>query len=144
MSGGVVRLGVGSRLVYDGEAVEVIEMVATAVGNEVVLKDRLGRMLRVAVKELLLSERDRVVPDGSGPSSADNEDIASVVLSRLSPAERRRLVERAEHVREVRTGYKSGSAELARPGEPRPEYNPASSGIQPRLVLHGALRGEGC
>lgn len=125
MSGGVVRLSVGSRLVYDGEAVEVIEMVATAVGNQVVLKDRLGRMLRVAAKELLLSERARVVPDGPGPSSADDEDVASVVLSRLSPAERQRLVERAGHVREVRTGYKSGSAELARPGEPRPEYDPA-------------------
>ncbi|MEV0972102.1 hypothetical protein [Microtetraspora glauca] len=102
MSAGMVRLGVGTRLVYDGEAVEVIEMVATAAGNEVVLKDRLGRMLRIAVKELLFSDRARVVPDGPGPSPADEEDVASAVLSRLSPAERQRLLERVEHVREVR------------------------------------------
>ncbi|MEU4233220.1 hypothetical protein AB0F17_53790 [Nonomuraea sp. NPDC026600] len=35
-----------------------------------------------------------------------------------------KILERAEHVREVRTGYKSGSAELAGPAEPRPEYDP--------------------
>ncbi|GAA2282455.1 helix-turn-helix domain-containing protein [Kitasatospora cystarginea] len=125
MTAGTVRLGVGARLVYDGEAVEVVETVATAAGNEVVLKDRLGRMLRVAVKELLFSDRARVVPDGPGPSSADDEDLASVVVSALSLPERKRLRERTEHVREVRTGYRSGSAELARDGEPRPEYDPA-------------------
>lgn len=36
MSRGMVRLGVGARLLYDGEAVEVVEFAATGAGNEVV------------------------------------------------------------------------------------------------------------
>ena len=122
---GVVRLGVGARLLYDGEAVEIVETAATMAGNEVVLKDRLGRLMRVSVRELLFSDRCTVVPDGLGPSSDDDRDLASVVLSRLSVEERRRLLEKAEHVREVRFGYKSGTSELARDGEPRPEYDPS-------------------
>ncbi|MFJ1610715.1 transposase [Streptomyces sp. NPDC088253] len=124
MSAGSVRLGVGARLLYDGEAVEIIEMAATMTGNEVVLKDRLGRIFRVSVKELLFSDRAQVVADGPGPSSADDREIASVVLSQLEPEVRQRVLERAEHVREIRTGYKSGSAELARQGEPRPGFEP--------------------
>jgi hypothetical protein len=42
VSSGAVRLGVGARLVYDGEAVEIVEFVATVAGNEVVLKDGRG------------------------------------------------------------------------------------------------------
>lgn len=128
MNTGVVRLGVGTRMLYDGEAVEVIETVATAAGNEIVLKDRLGRLSRVAVKELLFSDRVQFVQDGPGPSPSDNRELASVLLSRLDDEDctqqRRRLLERAEHVREVRFGYKSGSAELARPDEPRPAFDP--------------------
>ena len=40
MSGAAARFGVGTRLVYDGEVVEVIEMMATAAGNEVVLRTK--------------------------------------------------------------------------------------------------------
>ena len=53
MSSAGVRVGVGTRFRYDGETVEVIEMAITATGNEVVLKDHHGRVMRLAVKELL-------------------------------------------------------------------------------------------
>jgi hypothetical protein len=59
-----VRVGVGTRFRYDGETVEVIEMAITSTGNEVVLKDHHGRVMRLAVKELLLSDRAQVIPDG--------------------------------------------------------------------------------
>jgi transposase InsO family protein len=117
-------LGVGTRFIYDGEAVEVVEFVATGAGNEVVLKDRMDRVLRVAVRELLFSERASVVPQEPGASAQDLEDLASVVLSRLDLAERERVLERAGHVREVLYGYRSGSAELPAPGEPRAQYDP--------------------
>ncbi len=81
MSSAGVRVGVGTRFRYDGETVEVIEMAITATGNEVVLKDHHGRVMRIAVKELLLSGRAQVIPDGPGPSSDDGEDPASVVLA---------------------------------------------------------------
>lgn len=124
MSGVFVRVGVGTRFRYDGETVEVIEMAITATGNEVVLKDHHGRLLRLAVRELLLSDRARVIPDSPGPSSDDVEDLASVVLAQLSHGQRDALLERAAHIREVLTGYRSGSPETAEEGEPRPQYAP--------------------
>ena len=123
MSSAGVRVGVGTRFRYDGETVEVIEMAITATGNEVVLKDHHGRVMRLAVKELL-SDRAQVIPDGPGPSSDDDEDLASVVLAQLSHGQRDALLERAAHIREVLTGYRSGSPDMAEEGEPRPKYAP--------------------
>ena len=51
MSGAGTRVGVGTHFVYDGEAVEVIELVATTAGNEVALKDVRGRVQRLSLKE---------------------------------------------------------------------------------------------
>ena len=48
------------------------------------------------------------------------------VLDDLTDAERKQLSERLGHVREVLTGYRSGSADLAGPGEPRPELRPVA------------------
>lgn len=118
------RVGVGTRFCYDGETVEVVEMAATTAGNEVVLKDARGRLLRLSLKELLFSDRAAISPDGPGPSADDEGEIASVVLAQLDEAEKRKVLDRAEHVREVLTGYRSGSPELARADEPRPEYSP--------------------
>jgi hypothetical protein len=120
MSRAGVRVGAGTRFRYDGETVEVIEMAITATGNEVVLKDHHGRLMRLAVRELLLSSRVHVIPDSPGPSSGDDEDIAGVVLAQLSRGQRDAFLERAAHIREVLTGYRSGSAEMAEEGEPRP------------------------
>jgi transposase InsO family protein len=119
-----VRVGVGTRFRYDGETVEVIEMAITATGNEVVLRDHHGRLMRLAVRELLLSDRAQVIPDGPGPSNDDDGALAGVVLSQLSHEQREKLLDRAAHIREVLTGYRSGSAEQAGEGEPRPQYAP--------------------
>ncbi|WP_327245383.1 helix-turn-helix domain-containing protein [Streptomyces sp. NBC_01320] len=124
MSRAGARVGVGTRFCYDGETVEVVEMAATTAGNEVVLKDARGRLLRLSLKELLFSDRAAISPDGPGPSADDEGEIASVVLGQLDEAEKRKVLDRAEHVREVLTGYRSGSPELARADEPRPEYSP--------------------
>ena len=67
------------------------------------------RMMRLAVKELLLSDRAQVIPDGPGPSSDDGKDLATVVLAQLSNGQRDALLEKAAHIREVLTGYRSGS-----------------------------------
>ncbi|WP_329374740.1 helix-turn-helix domain-containing protein [Streptomyces sp. NBC_01483] len=105
-------------------SVEVIELAITSNGNEAVLKDGRGKLIRLSVKELLLSDRARVIPERPGPSGHDDEDIAGVVLSQLSEAERDGVRERAAHIREVLTGYRSGTPELAEDGEPRPDYLP--------------------
>jgi transposase-like protein len=124
VSGAGVRFGVGTRLIVDGETVEIVELASARVGNEVLLKDTRGRIRRVSQRELLLSDRVRVIPDVDGPAVDDPYETAGTVLGRLTDAERARLAERAAHVEEVLTGYKSGSPQLAESGEPRPEYNP--------------------
>ncbi|MBS2964779.1 transposase [Actinocrinis puniceicyclus] len=128
MSRGATRLEVGTRLVHDGEMVEVVEFAARQIGTDVVLRSARGQYLRVSVKELLFSERVRIVADGPGPSGDGADELASATLSLLEEIDSKKrdwLVERAEHAREVCTGYKSGSAELAREGEPRPGYDPS-------------------
>jgi hypothetical protein len=69
-----------------------------------------------------MSDCTRVIPDSEGPCSDDDFELAGVVLAQLSDVERKEVVERAAHVREVLTGFRSGSEELALVGEPRPEY----------------------
>ncbi|MEU2251083.1 hypothetical protein [Streptomyces sp. NPDC019224] len=127
MNGAGTRLGVGTRFRLDGETVEVVEFASLATGMEVILKDARDRLVRMSVRELLTSDRAEVIPDDRGPAAADDGDLVSVVLARLTKEERKDVLERAEHVRETLTGYRSGSEELARPGEPRPEYAPGLS-----------------
>ena len=113
-------------------------MAITATGNEVVLKDHHGRVMRLAVKELLLSDRVQVIPDGPGPMSDDPDELAAVTLAELTKPERDAVLERAAHIREVLTGYRSGSAELA--GEGRA----ASAMVVERASARVAARfGEG-
>ncbi|NKQ57333.1 DDE-type integrase/transposase/recombinase [Amycolatopsis sp. K13G38] len=126
MSEAATRVGVGSRFCYDGEVVEVVELLATTAGTEVVLKNSSGRrMVRVALRELLASDRARVIPDSPGPSADDPDETASVLLAELTDAEQQQLRDRAAHVREVLTGYRVGMAELAAEGEPRPGFDPS-------------------
>lgn len=142
MSTAGVRIGVGSRFRYDGETVVVTQLVSTAAGGEVVLADGRGRVLRMSLKELLFSERARVIPDGPGPGSTDEETPAAVLLDQLTEAQRREMLRRAEHVREVLSGYRSGSAELARLGEPRTEFDP-SLPLEARYTAKAAELGIG-
>lgn len=58
--------------------------------------------MRLAVRELLLSDRAQVIPDGPGPSSEDDEDLASVVLAQLSHGQREALLEKAARMRRRR------------------------------------------
>jgi transposase InsO family protein len=123
---GAVKLGVGTKLSYDGELVEVVEMMPTAAGNQVVLRGLSGRRLwRVAVKELLSCEETRLLPVGQIESADDEHDqLVGVVLAELADHERDAVMERAAHIRELLTGYRSGTPDLAGPGEPRKEYRP--------------------
>jgi len=127
MTGSNVRVGVGTRFLYDGDPFEVVDMRATPAGNELVLRAITGRrdLLSVSLRELLAGERARVIPDLPGPSSDDPDELASVVLAELTESEREAVLERAAHVREVLTGYRSGNAELAGEGEPRAQFDPS-------------------
>jgi transposase len=118
-----VRIGVGTRLVHDGELVEIVEIHAGQTGMDVVLKGTSKQaLIRARLNELLMSNGTRVIPEREGPSGDDDFEPAGVVLGQLSDTERNEVIDRAAHIREVLTGFRSGSEELALPGEPRREY----------------------
>jgi hypothetical protein len=125
MTSSVMRVGVGTRVVYDGNLMEVTELYVGPSGNEVLLRSRGGKteVVRMTMQELVKRQRASLIADTPGISAADIEDPASVVLSTLSKAEQDAVSERAGHIREVLTGYRSGSAELVAKDEPRASYD---------------------
>lgn len=123
MTSAAVRIGVGTRLIHDGELVEIVEIHPGRTGMDVVLKGTSTQTFtRACLKELLVSESTRVISESEGPSSDDASEVVGVVLAQLDDTERQDVAERAAHVREVLTGFRSGSEHLALPDEPRPEY----------------------
>lgn len=127
MSAEGIRIGVGTRVLHDGQLWEVAELHPGPAGTEVVLGayGRHSEVVRISLRELLDGHRARACAEGPGPNSDDPIDPADVVLSALTPAEAEALQQRAGHIRELLTGYRSGTAEFAQPGEPRPDYYPA-------------------
>ena len=123
MTSAAVRIGVGTRLVHDGELVEIVEIHPGQAGTDVVFKGTSKQTFsRARLNELLVSDRTRVIPDSEGPRSDDEFELSGIVLAQLSDVERQEMIERAAHIREVLTGFRSGSEELALRGEPRSEY----------------------
>jgi transposase InsO family protein len=125
-----VRVGVGTRLVYDGEVVEVVGIHAVGGMPEVLARDsRTESVRRFAVDELMFSERSRLLSEDLIIEVADTEGsgVASVKWSAAPESVRSQARERAAHVREALTGYRSGCALTALPGEPRPCYRMALS-----------------
>ena len=122
MSGAGVRIGVGTRVMYDGAVHEVTEWIPTVCGTDVVLRGP-NSVCRMSVVELVSGTRVRLLIDGSGPESTDQMVPAAVVLSSLPTRRLEEVRERAAHVREVLTGYRSGSSEIAEAGEPRAEFD---------------------
>jgi len=126
MSGQVLSLAPGSRLVFDGEVAEVVAID----GVRVTLRsDRTRRFTAVQISRLAASARPAggTLPAGAGlvPGSLAGEQLDQVA-------------DRAGHVREVLTGYRSGHPDQARPGEPRPGYRPG----QPLKARYQAKAGE--
>jgi transposase InsO family protein len=124
VSSATVRIQAGTRLIYDGDAAQVVELVAVESGVDVVLRVSPDHLVHVPLRELLTSEHVGVVPTEPGPASDDPWDTASVVLAELTERERTIMRERAANVREVLTGFRSGNSLLAVAGEPRPQFDP--------------------
>jgi transposase InsO family protein len=125
-------LSAGVSVVYDGQAWEVAELSPPGV----LLAGASGELRRVSVSHLLAAPGTRV----SGIRGRDGGSDAGTVLSSLGDAELARLRERVAHVREVCTGYRHGSPDLALPGEPRPEYAPGTGKLQRYQAKAAELR----
>ena len=108
------------------------------------------RSPRRSLVELVSGRRARLLTDIAGPEPDDGIDPAAVVLGCLSAQRAERGEERAAHLREVLTGFRSGSSEAAGPGEPRPQFDPskplldryaakaAELGVAPRTIRRWA------
>ena len=107
---------------YDGAVHEVTEWLLTAYGTDVVLRGA-NSVCRMSVVELFSGTRARLLIDTSGPESTDQMVPAAVVLSSLPREGLKEIREKAAHVREVLTGYRSGSSETAAAGEPRAQFD---------------------
>jgi transposase InsO family protein len=142
MSGASVRVGVGTRFAYDGEVVRVEELFGAAAGVEVLVCDGRGRRFRLPLRRLLDSQAAQVIADGPGVSAADADEPAAVVLAWLDASVREQVSARAAHVREVLTGFRSGSPLLAAQDEPRPAYAPGVA-VMARYEAKAAELGVG-
>jgi len=111
---GAVVICPGSRFDFDGEVVEVTGFE----GTRITLRDGRDRWRTLGLAGFLARAVPLEAPD-------TRPEPAGPLLAGLSGSEQSVVTERAGHVREVLTGYRSGTAEAARPGEPRPDYDPA-------------------
>lgn len=81
-----VRIGVGTRLIYDGELADVVELHPAESGVDLTLRigtDR-QRAVRIGVRELLDGGRARLIDDDL--DSDDQTDPANVILGGLPDA----------------------------------------------------------
>lgn len=124
MNPAAVRLGVGSPFLYDGELVEIVDWRYGGPSAGVTVVGRDGHLRRMTLRELLYSAKSRIVADGDGPKSDDPQETAATTLAMLTPAGAARVIDRAQHMRELLTGYRSGSSEQVLPDEPRSPYAP--------------------
>jgi transposase InsO family protein len=123
-------LGIGGRLVIDGEPITI----ASVDGGDVRGFTDGGERVRFALT--------RVEEE---PTEACNEDwrFGSVPLDAgaLSDAQLREAAELLGHLNEASFGYRSGDPERPSPGEPRAEFDPVSTTLRQRLEAKAAELG---
>jgi transposase InsO family protein len=118
-----IRICVGARVRYDGEIYTITELLPTTTGTDVVLTASLS-IVRLSLVTLLEGVRAQLVPTDGSTDSTDADDPAGTVLGSLNRSQEREIRRRADHIRELLTGYRAGTSEMALPGEPRPHYKP--------------------
>lgn len=114
----------GAQLVYDGEMCTVAEIGDGAV----IVRTADGSTRRLRMLDVLrpASEGGTAHVPGRLPDDEESQPLM-LIWSDATDSAQAAAHERADHVREVLTGYRSGSREIAREGEPRFEYHPQRS-----------------
>lgn len=135
MSSAGTRVGIGTRVVFDGETFEITEWLPGTTGTEVVLTAATS-VCRISLVALLTGDRVKLLADKPGPSPDDAGAAPAITLLGLSKDEMQQVQNRADHVRELLTGYRSGSGEMALVSEPRPQFDLSA----PLMAKYG----EGC
>jgi transposase InsO family protein len=111
----VTCLSIGSQVIWDGETCTITAFA----GDRVIIQiQSSGATRSLRVTSLLASVTSRVVDSSAlGPVPAVGPALASLTETELETVH-----ERAAHLREMLTGYRSGSSQDALPGEPRPAF----------------------
>jgi len=108
-------VGIGTTLVWDGEHVEVVEFS----GTTALLRDGRGRYRSITITELLTA-----ATAGTGRDEPTGE-VDGFYDELLAVDDDGEAAGRAAQVREMLTGYRSGSPDLPGEGEPRAQYEAA-------------------
>jgi putative transposase len=101
-----------------------VEVVALSGTQVTVRNDRTGRVSVLSLTRLVAGCRGL---HAAGSESLSGEGSLAITLASLPDDQRAAVGERARHVREVLTGYRSGHAGAAEADEPRPPYAPGVS-----------------
>lgn len=125
MNARTVTVAAGATVMIDGDGARVVEFD----GRKVVVGYADGRYASFSVAEFVSRARSLV------PVERDIDP--GLVLEGLSVEERKLAAERGGHIREVLTGYRSGYAQAAAEGEPRPAYA-VSESLTSRCVAKAA------
>jgi len=129
----VACLTVGSKISHDGETWTVVALG----GGRASIEAQLTRQTRSLSIAYLLSAPGFCLLDAA---TVRPEPAIGPLFANLSEQELAVLATRAAHVREVLTGYRSGSSQDALPGEPRAEFRPGVA----KMARYGAKAAEMC
>lgn len=111
----VACLKAGSKLAHDGSVWTVVALS----GDRATIEDRVAGSTRsVAITHLLSAPGSRLL---DAPIALPRPAIGPL-LANLDAAEMQELNDRAAHMLELTTGYRSGDPMDALPGEPREHY----------------------
>jgi hypothetical protein len=78
-----IRLGIGARVMYDGEIHIVTELLPMATGTDVVLTSA-TTSVRVSLVRLLDGTRAQLIPSDEGPDPADDAYSAAAIRATLA------------------------------------------------------------
>lgn len=116
----VACLKAGSKLAHDGGVWTVVSLS----GDRATIVDSVAGSTRsVAISHLLSAPGSRLL---DAPIVLPRAAVGPL-LANLDEAQLRALDDRAAHVLELATGYRSGNADDALPGEPREPYRPGTA-----------------
>ena len=121
---------VGARVRYDGGTYTV----AAWSGESVTLRDSEGEPWRLSSAELFGAPDFRVVDDTPAKPSESRAATTPAFPDNASVVARAEALERLAHLREITTGYKSGSAEVALAGEPDSRYDVSLTNYHERVL----------
>jgi putative transposase len=116
------RIGIGDWIDLDGEPHQIVALL----GSNARLRSYSGAHQIALLAELLTHAQPAPAPaagEQSDPSAQARLHLdRTALLDSLGEAGRARVLDLEGHLLELTTGYRSGTAERALPGEPRPDY----------------------